>query len=392
MNNKIRIARTNDINSISSTDTSRLASGQPFYDAKNRLLYIGSTPEYEISSYTDDNIVWTGDGMITNTTQLSNFFILPDMSNPDDIYKDIYVLSFKGWVVTNDVLNLGYFIWEDQWGGTYSTATIFKSQTNSLGIKNANNQWLGVAFYSKEMQNNTENFIDKVHMVLKIKNSVVFNTQNPYVRNLKPWNSINAYNVIGKIKNTPITDIFNLDNSGLIKEVKKANHATTATIGQYASSDTSKGTIEQRLTNLEHKESAVDLGGGTWADENVLIREGNFVIGRLVGVTPYSTNIGTIPQNFRPKIDLSFGVIEKRRVWVSDTATNASGEFNFSSPYITISASTGNIVIHQPNQQQNLNPSGYYGISDPSYPVGTPDDQKDDKWTCYFGYEANPIA
>lgn len=77
-------------------------------------------------------------------------------------------------------------------------------------------------------------------------------------------------------------------------------------IAEYASADKTKGTIEQRLTNLGFKSGAVENLVGT-ASENEITRQGNYVIGKLTYQTTTSDSwhvgdkIGTIPVNFRPK-------------------------------------------------------------------------------------------
>lgn len=89
----------------------------------------------------------------------------------------------------------------------------------------------------------------------------------------------------------------------------------------YASADTSKGTIEERLTNLGFKQGVVELDGallegGDWTPyvkKNYLKRQGNYVIGRFqTSSNPLLTRmlhivdgdgikIGVIPAEFEPK-------------------------------------------------------------------------------------------
>lgn len=93
--------------------------------------------------------------------------------------------------------------------------------------------------------------------------------------------------------------------------------ATNATYAQYASTDTSKGTIEERLTSLGFREGTITLESGISATTNYVKRQGNYVFGRLVfpnnqiaanplrrhitGNGNYSIDIGTLPSGFTPK-------------------------------------------------------------------------------------------
>ena len=82
--------------------------------------------------------------------------------------------------------------------------------------------------------------------------------------------------------------------------IAQAQNATYAT---YASSDTSKGTIEERLTNLGFRQGAVILGSGFTASINTLKRQGNYVLGELY-VTDQSPSLSevlfTFPSDFTP--------------------------------------------------------------------------------------------
>ncbi len=106
----------------------------------------------------------------------------------------------------------------------------------------------------------------------------------------------NATNVTTNINGKAISSIFETNGT----TVKNATQATRAS---YSSADTSKGTIETRLTNLGFKSGSVTLSSGS-ATVNTITRQGNYVIGRLVG-TGGSSNVGTtlftLPVNFRPK-------------------------------------------------------------------------------------------
>lgn len=88
-----------------------------------------------------------------------------------------------------------------------------------------------------------------------------------------------------------------------------AQNAQNAVIGQYASSNTSKGTIDQRLTFLEGSKSSMTLSGiSALTTKNEVIRSGNYCVFNLTLTSVSSlyvqltyTQIGTIPAQYRPK-------------------------------------------------------------------------------------------
>lgn len=90
------------------------------------------------------------------------------------------------------------------------------------------------------------------------------------------------------------------------------NGTTAVHTAQYASSDTSKGTIEERLTNLGFKSGTITVsfanGVSISAENNTIYRQGNYVI--LPKLKIYSTDttmqipveevVLTLPEEFRP--------------------------------------------------------------------------------------------
>ena len=119
-----------------------------------------------------------------------------------------------------------------------------------------------------------------------------------------------------------------LDNivEGEVK-VPKANQATYA---EYASTDTSKGTIEERLTNLgfKHGSASVSLGS---AATNSVKRQGNYCILNLVLKDEYFTGVvATLPAQFRPKatfttkVGAKFRTFDAFEVYAAATCTIAT--------------------------------------------------------------------
>ena len=119
-----------------------------------------------------------------------------------------------------------------------------------------------------------------------------------------------AKNVSGTINGKNISDIFE-ENGTTVK------NSYMSQISQYASTDTSKGTIEERLTRLGFKQgtiildSSLTINDGAVA-ENYLNRQGNYVLGRLrinankiTGATAGGV-LGKVPNNFLPNENISF--------------------------------------------------------------------------------------
>lgn len=90
--------------------------------------------------------------------------------------------------------------------------------------------------------------------------------------------------------------------------------ASIAEYGVYASLDTSKGTIEERLTALGARQGSVILASNITATENELKRQGNYVLGHISGSFPpvesnVTVSIGTLPEDFMTKNWFTFNVV-----------------------------------------------------------------------------------
>ena len=106
--------------------------------------------------------------------------------------------------------------------------------------------------------------------------------------------------------------------------VPKAKYA------QYASSDTSKGTIEERLTNLGFKQGSASVSLGS-AATNKITRQGNYCILNLVLKDEYFTGVvATLPAQFRPKatfatkVGAKFITFDACEVYAAATCTIAT--------------------------------------------------------------------
>lgn len=111
--------------------------------------------------------------------------------------------------------------------------------------------------------------------------------------------------------------------------------ASSADYGMYASTDTSKGTIESRLTAVETVyKTSMTIESGISVSTNEIKRLRTFVVGKIV--VDYSTviagtskKIGIIPQGFRPKETQSGAVLGTFKVNVS----GASGNWTYLTSY-----------------------------------------------------------
>lgn len=117
--------------------------------------------------------------------------------------------------------------------------------------------------------------------------------------------SSDAHNVTDAIRDVPLSQIFENDHKTII-------NATNAKIADYASSDTSKGTIEARLTKLGFKEGSATFSNSISiysTTHNFWKRQGNYVFGRVKIVLNSYYNVRTfftLPEYARPKENVEF--------------------------------------------------------------------------------------
>lgn len=114
------------------------------------------------------------------------------------------------------------------------------------------------------------------------------------------------------------------------KQIKAIDYTGKALVGY----DSSKGTVEERLTALGFREGSVILGENITATQNVLKRQGNYVLGHLIldvsklsddgdYATPSQT-VFTLPDNFkiidnyRDNLQLFEIPFEEGYAWMSD--------------------------------------------------------------------------
>lgn len=114
-------------------------------------------------------------------------------------------------------------------------------------------------------------------------------------------------------------------------------------IAQYASSDKTKGTIDERLTKLGFKEGSITFNTSVFnATEIKLHRQGNYVIGEITGQFVANAKNGdlifTLPTNFIPTKTITIGSLANKSgdtysgtsstVFCVKNNYNSNGKFN----------------------------------------------------------------
>jgi len=95
-------------------------------------------------------------------------------------------------------------------------------------------------------------------------------------------------------------------SSGVISNVVAQFEIIPVGVCKYASTDISKGTIEERLTNLGFRTGTITATSG-FSVSSTPTRQGNYILIPLIlinnesGSTPYYNKCGNIENNFRPK-------------------------------------------------------------------------------------------
>lgn len=203
-------------------------------------------------------------------------------------------------------------------------------------------------------------------------------------------------NWISSIKNTfalkSTVDALSTSVDNIINGTTTVGSATEA---QYASSDHSKGTIEERLTSLGFREgSAVfDSSASSYINTNTsyinLYRQGNYVIGKVklnfssitakYNFLQHSGLLATLPTNFTIKSGTNarcfFGTVINCRYSTGGTST-ATAAIAFSNEFI-ISGSSINLQAALQASSSHIQPFSDNGAYDIEF---------------QFGYEAQPIT
>lgn len=149
--------------------------------------------------------------------------------------------------------------------------------------------------------------------------STTFLDKQTYIGNIAPREIQQLENVKDNIQgqidltNSNLDDVKEKINNITIdveQDIQAINNDLTPIKQALAEYNISKGTVEERLTNLGFKEGSITLASGFTATTNSLKRQGNYVIldlrlsltqNQLTGLLSNSTlSIGTVPKEFRP--------------------------------------------------------------------------------------------
>lgn len=117
--------------------------------------------------------------------------------------------------------------------------------------------------------------------------STTFLDKQTYIGNIQPFEIQKLENVRDNIQgqidlaNSNIDDVkTNVENISI--DIETINNDLTPIREALNDYNISKGTVEQRLTNLGFREGSITLASGITATTNYLKRQGNYVIGKLV--------------------------------------------------------------------------------------------------------------
>lgn len=277
-NKSIQILRGNKDNRLSDTlKQTVLEPGQPYFDKFNKTLQVGDG----VNNLNNAPYVTVKDGAINDAKIADDAAIkgskLADASNNLDAPTGITTGKIENGAITTAKLDTQYFV-----------------------------------------KNETVVFVAPVRVPLD--KGIQWSQQiNPN----QPWSSLFLKSAPIKSLNTKKTLILpytdgtlatkeQIENGEIVAQTSQ--NATNATYAQYASEDTSKGTIEERLTSLGFKTGSLEIladskGRKPYVDLNLIRKEGNIVAiyysgeGGMVDLD--STNlgrhiIGRIPNEFWP--------------------------------------------------------------------------------------------
>ena len=153
-----------------------------------------------------------------------------------------------------------------------------------------------IGWLQKGTGNNSE--VGLTLSTLTTKSTTFLNKQT-YIGDIQPFEIQKLENVRDNIQgqidlaNSNIDDVkTNVENISI--DIEAINNDLTPIKEALNDYNISKGTVEQRLTNLGFREGSITLASGITATTNYLKRQGNYVIGKLVitnGLSYISSNL-----------------------------------------------------------------------------------------------------
>lgn len=288
-NKSIQILRGNKSSLSNDLKKTKLEPGQPFFDKDARTLQVGDG-----SGVIGDDVPGSGG---------SNLATAPYVTVKDGAINDVKIAdnaAIKGSKLADASNNLD----------APTGITTEKIENGAITTAKLDTQYF--------VKNETVVFVAPVRVPLD--KGIQWSQQiNPN----QPWSSLFLKSAPIKSLNTKKTLILpytdgtlatkeQIENGEIVAQTSQ--NATNATYAQYASEDTSKGTIEERLTSLGFKTGSLEIltnnkGRKPYVNLNLIRKEGNIVTiyysGENGQVDFDSTNlgrciIGKIPNEFWP--------------------------------------------------------------------------------------------
>ena len=223
----------------------------------------------------------------------------PNITNVDDIIPFRYAYGDQNGYVIGKGNEIGYTIIGNEFKINSGRVVLqgVESDIDANGVSKIIDIINETRYYSIYYKVNLANNETSIEMVYDTAGYPIIEYGDDLTQNSSGIANLELYRFIG--------------NNGVIssieKVVKAIEYSGTALVGY----DISKGTVEERLTNLGFKEGAVE-NLVTTASTNILKRQGNYVIGTLdFGSNGFYNDttdgnvviIGTLPIQFRPKED-----------------------------------------------------------------------------------------
>ena len=201
--------------------------------------------------------------------------------------------------------------------GTLPSETVI-SKLLAFGVNPENNKlteaevtsYLGLGMFSIHFYYlDAEIYVTNVNGTYLAYSKMGEGTFNVYPRKVEKFYFVKASEKTNSDEYT-VKDAEHATQADKATTADSATNATNANIAKYASSDTSKGTIEERLTALGFKEgvATLNVSSGT-AARNSLKKQGKYVLFNYEVNDVFCNEVTqislTMPQEFRPKNELT---------------------------------------------------------------------------------------
>lgn len=170
------------------------------------------------------------------------------------------------------------------------------------------------------------------HLLLKMVN---MNTRETEILKLVSYGEPESQGVTEYIFSNGVSEInLTVDETGDVPVIDDfLIYGYVANVARYASSDTSKGTIEERLTKLGFSEGSFEISdlvdNSTTIDRNTIKKQGKYVIASVAVSLPGKI---TVPVGMRPKEDTvvtASGLIDYNNLVLAAAIIKTDGTIQF---------------------------------------------------------------